>query len=250
MRKNKIIQNELEALSPIVGNIPFVYTYTLTELYFEEFNTELLFNLKYKTAAFSIKNKDVPTDYFNKLPEKLLQRINDENLNVPFSENSAMLKDLRYLKTYSTPAGYFEELPENILTALSDTKKITETTSRNFLFRYLLAAVIIGILGFSLIKIFTNKSENESTQLPSTAVLEEAGRILNKGDFDTQMNTISENDIVSYLAINGQDVNAALVASLSDETNLPAEEDYFVEEDALTNFLNSLNIKPIASHKN
>ncbi|MEJ7609704.1 MAG: hypothetical protein WKF88_00855 [Ferruginibacter sp.] len=71
-----------------------------------------------------------------------------------------------------------------------------------------------------------------------------ANEILKTGSFENEMNSLSDNDIVKYLKENGEDINAALVASsLTDETKLPEASDYLTDENTLDDYLNENNLK-------
>ena len=62
-------------------------------------------------------------------------------------------------------------------------------------------------------------------------------------NFDEAVSNISDDDIIAYLKESGEDVNAALVASVADDKNLPEEVDYLINDKTLDNLLNELNIK-------
>ncbi|MEO7045517.1 MAG: hypothetical protein ABI091_09455, partial [Ferruginibacter sp.] len=71
----------------------------------------------------------------------------------------------------------------------------------------------------------------------------DAKQIIKNNSFDQELNTISDNDIEQYLQKRGLDVNAALVASSTDDnSNLPAPEDYINNDNTLDNYLNNANL--------
>ena len=118
-------------------------------------------------------------------------------------------------------------------------------------------AILVLIVGFSVLK--SQKEKNLSLDYPSHSDesnpvlivglgefrrddLRKAKEILNKGSFNIELNSLKEEDIVGYLTMNGDDVDAALVASSIDGQNLPEAEEYIYNDNALNDFLNELNI--------
>ena len=114
--------------------------------------------------------------------------------------------------------------------------------SRKTYFNYAVAASIAGMIGVGLF-FMTTSNTGEKNNLAS--LLEEANVILKNGAFDSEMEKLSDDDIVNYLNLNGSDVNAALVASISDDKKLPNEEEYLYDDQTLDNFLKEINIKKV-----
>ena len=61
-------------------------------------------------------------------------------------------------------------------------------------------------------------------------------------DVDGELSKISDDDIVKYLEAGGTNVKDAIVANSVDDNELPAQEDYLLDEKALENYLNSINL--------
>ena len=97
-------------------------------------------------------------------------------------------------------------------------------------FRYAAAAVITGFIGLSVISIFDKKGETDFIRPKTETAF----------NFDEAFSKLTDADIVNYLQKDGQDVNAALVASISDDKSLPDQEDYLTDENTLDNLLNQL----------
>ena len=148
-------------------------------------------------------------------------------------EGSALLSTVKNVNPYTVPHGYFEALAGNILNQLPQPAKVIVMRKRSSFFNYAAAAVITGILGLSVVSIVDKRQQDKI--LPETAALN-----LN---FDEALANVSDDDIVAYLQKGGEDVNAALVASASEDKNLPEQVDYLTDDKTLDNLLNELNIK-------
>ena len=59
------------------------------------------------------------------------------------------------------------------------------------------------------------------------------------------MNKLSNDDIVKYLEANGSDIQAAIVANSVDKNELPSQEDYLLDEQALDKYLNSIDLNEL-----
>ena len=109
-----------------------------------------------------------------------------------------------------------------------------QSRTRTF-FKYAVAAAFTGVMALGVFK-FTGNTADE-IELPEYVT---AG--LQVEDVDQELAKISDADIVKYLEASGTDVNAALVANSIDENELPAQEDYLLDDEALDKYLNSINL--------
>jgi len=148
-----------------------------------------------------------------------------------------LLDLLKRVNPYSVPDGYFDVLAGDILTRLPQPSKVIVMGKRFSFFNYAAAAVITGILGICVISIVDKRQQEEI--LPVTYPMANVKQI----SFDEALATVSDDDIVAYLQKNGEDVNAALVASTIEDNNLPEQVDYLTDDKTLDNLLNELNIK-------
>lgn len=69
--------------------------------------------------------------------------------------------------------------------------------------------------------------------------MNDANKILLNHRIEEELETVTESDAVEFLTENGHDVNAAIIASLTDNTNLPDEEDYLLNEKLLKNYFDN-----------
>ncbi len=210
MKKENDIKNELTEISRTVADIP----------------------------SDNPHAADIPAGYFEQLSGEILSRIQEDEKE----ELSESLKSVRHINVYDVMENYFSHLDEEIKYRIKDEPKVISLNKRTIALRYLAAAVIAGILGFSLVNLYINYKEKAALRAENELAVIKAKEILNKGSFNIELNSLKEEDIVGYLAMSGDDAHAALVASSIDEQNLPEAEEYIYNENTLNIFLNELNI--------
>ncbi len=224
MHSNDTIQNELKELNSILAGISNENVYTVPMGYFEVLSHDILLGIKEQTTALT-DISTVPAGYFDGLADTILGRIKAGS-----DEESSLLASIKGINVYRVPSGYFAGLSTDIVNKLPQPAKVVVMEKRSSFFRYAAAAVITGIMGLSVISVFDKNEKNGSIQSnPEMAF-----------NFDEALSTVTDADIVSYLQKDGQDVNAALVASVADDKNLPDQVDYLTDDKTLDNLLNEL----------
>lgn len=225
--------------------------------YFDDLAGNILNRIKAETAETSadeiktlspaiaaIGNKNVfsaPQDYFKNLPAEILFNANTPvSVAEEMSSLSAAIAAIGNKNIFKVPQGYFENINIDSFKTVAPPAKVVEMKKRSGIVRYLAAAVVAGIIGLTIINIPVNKPTTVATI--SEPVMAEAQKIIKDKSFDAELNTVSEKDIEAYLKESGQDVNAALVASATDENNLPDAVDYILNDNTLDEFLNKINV--------
>lgn len=225
MHSNDTIQNELKELNSILAGISNENVYTVPMGYFEVLSHDILLGIKEQATAVTTIST-VPAGYFDGLADTILGRI-----KAGADDGSALLAGLKGINVYRVPPGYFEGLSTDIVNKLPQPAKVVVMEKRSSFFRYAAAAVITGIMGLSVISVFDKKGGNESTQTSTEIAFI---------DIEKGLSTVADEDIVNYLQKSGLDVNAALVASIADDKNLPDQVDYLTDDKTLDNLLNEL----------
>lgn len=229
MNQNENIQEELLTISEIVANIPKCNVFEVPEGYFDHAQSEVLIKC-IESPVF-----ETPENYFDQLPEIILDKI--KNTDSPEEENLILSNPIKQ-NPYEVPNTYFETLPDNILQAVKEPAKVI-SISKNHIWIKLIAAVIVGLIGFTII-INLPKKQDEGI----TMIEKEAKKIILNNSFESEFEQINDKEIENYLEENGHDVNAALVASLNeDEINLD-NDDLLYDEEAVDDYLNDLKTAP------
>jgi hypothetical protein len=279
VQKDKNILNELTELGSPLAQLPAVNVFTVPDGYFDHLPENIITGIENQLStlsfakqapvsdvpegyfdglADSILNKiknvpasgsiltdtlrqasvyNVPVHYFDDLAGNILQRIHAEDKN----ELPASLRSVQQVNVFSVPAGYFDALPAAIQQQVPVPAKVIGINTQRSFFKYAMAAAFTGLLGLSLFTTF-NKKDDKLDTTQSALVMADADLILKNNNFDQELESLGDKDIVQYLQSNGEDVKAALVASVTDEKTLPSEEEYYLDDQALDNFLNQLNI--------
>lgn len=247
MRKNEAIYNELKELNSPLAAISNENMFTVPEGYFDTISTDVMLAINHEYIIdeldIPVLNRNVPAGYFEGLAGEIMNKIKSESVETNSeNEEPAILSGLRYKNVFRVPDGYFDTLSSDILAQLPRPAKVITMKPRPVFLRYAVAAAFTGIIGLSLFNMMNHKTRVEASTGNSLAFLDNAKDILKNNSFDAVMGSLDEDEIAGYLKSEGEDVNAALVASLTDEKNLPTEEAYFLDDKALDNFLTEQHI--------
>jgi hypothetical protein len=225
MIQNKNIREELLTISEIVANIPKCNVFEVPEGYFDHTQSEVLIKCIESTVY------KTPENYFEQLSEIILDKIK----NADSAENEThILSTHEKQHPYTIPNNYFETLPENILQAVKSPAKVV-SISKNYIWIKLVAAVIVGLIGFAILINLPKKQDEEISLIEK-----EAQKIILNKSFETEFEQIDEKEMANYLEENGHDVNAALVASLTEDEIILENDELLIDEEATNNYLNQL----------
>lgn len=276
LNSNQIL-TELEILGSTLGKLSRLPVQSVPEGYFEHLPAQIYIQCDHKITLTG----SVPDGYFEQLSQSILNKLNaplisseTESLADSFAElqpgikcpykvpegyfehfiqqlepentNLSVLPDAtRNIQPFTVPNGYFDLLPEQVLQEIKKkTAPVIPINRSRTVFMYALAAVLTGLLGISLFNnLFTDAPNTDSLSNSKLAALKEADQIIKENSFDLQLENLTDESIVNYLSIGGQDVSAALVASVTDESKLPEAEEYLYDEQTLDNFLNGLHLQ-------
>lgn len=225
MNQNKNIQEELLTISELVANIPKYNVFEVPEGYFDYAQSEVLIKC-IESPVF-----ETPEHYFDKFPEIMLDKIKNEDS--PEREN-LILSYQEKQNPYQVPNAYFDALSENILKAVKTPAKVI-SMSKNHIWIKLIAAVIVGLIGFAIV-INLPKKQDEGISL----IEKEAKEIILNNSFESEFEQIDEKEMANYLEENGHDVNAALVASLTEEEISLDNDELMYDEEAVDHYLTDL----------
>ncbi len=198
-------------------------------------------NLTSILAAIGNNNiYSIPQGYFDHLSDNINAKILNQSANT-YSEThhiSELVAGIGNRNIYTVPQDYFETLK----VALNNTKpaKVVSIKSRFATFKYAAAAVVSGVIGLSVFFVLNNGPVKPSAE--TAAVMIEANEIIKTNSFDQELANISDDAIVAFLESKGQNVEAALVASLTDDKNLPDATDYLINENTLNDVLKTIDL--------
>jgi hypothetical protein len=243
-------QNVTEAMN---ASVPEGYFENLAGNIMARIKRESFSEVALETHAVSslvaeIGNKNIyqaPEGYFENLANTILAKTNSfhgSEVTVETASISEMVAGIGHKNVYSVPEGYFTELSQAVNAKVLHPAKIVTMKSRFTAFRYAAAAVVTGLVGLSIIFLLNKNNGDKTNAVQTAAVITEAKQIMRTNSFDKEFSSVSDDAIVSFLESKGQDVEAALVASLTDEKNLPDADDYIINENTLDEVLKTLDL--------
>ncbi len=185
-------------------------------------------------------NYSSPSGYFENFPDIIKEKIKQSKISEDrFDTKEIFLNFKPNSKMFSVPENYFTAFPEIILDKVHSQKKKSVSLIKKRLYRYSAAAIAISLLGTILFYNMPRKSESiNPTQ--TDVVMNEAKQIILNKHLEAELDKVNEMDAVEYLMDNGHDINAALIASLSENISLPEEVDYLYDTETLNNCLSKL----------
>ena len=199
-------------------------------------------NLSSELIATKSKNVfEVPAGYFESFAGSILAKIKTAEVEDAVTEIRAlspMLYSIQNENIFEVPQGYFGNLNTEVLDKVNPQPKVIKMQRRSStFFKYAVAAAFTGVMALGIFK-FTGADKPEALPAYVTAGLKVQ-------DVDQELAKIADDDIVQYLEANGTDVKTAMVANSIDENELPAQEDYLLDEKALDKYLNSINVNDL-----
>ena len=246
MQPDFTINNELKELNSILVNIPKTNVFTVPNGYFDSVSADIMHGINDDLVSNKLiipgLEADVPAGYFDGLADSIFNKIKLEE-NEGEQRAIALRSAVGTGNVFSVPEGYFNELAASIQSKILPSAPVVTMKPRRSVFYYAIAAALTGLLGLSLFSVFDEKS-TPTSQISNTtfAISDDSNKILENQNFDKMMESLGDDEILSYLKNNGEDVNAALVASVSEDKILPNEDAYYIDENALDNLLSELNI--------
>lgn len=208
MKKEQVILNELNEISPLVAGME------------------------------PLQTMEVPSGYFNELPTNLISRLNslDEG-----STTSAILEKAGKTNVLTVPTDYFEKLNDSVFLKLRRNKTTTRLFSLPVL-KWAAAACVIGLVGYGIYSkfIFTRTENDTDKEWRESYTLSKA--IIKNNEFDLTLNQLDDITIIDFLQENGHDVNAALLASIAETEKINDVNEYFCDEENLGAVMNELSL--------
>jgi hypothetical protein len=248
-----LLQVRAEEPLEMNASVPQGYFENLADNIMARIRKESLSEVALETHAVSslvaeIGNRNIfqaPEGYFDGLANSILSKMNrfsSNEVTVETAGISSLVEGIGNRNVYTVPGDYFAGLTGEVMSKLPKSAKVVSVKSRFTAFRYAAAAVVTGLVGLSIFFLLNKNNVDSNNTVQTAAVLTEAKQIMSTNSFDKEFSSVSDDAIVSFLESKGQDVEAALVASLTDEKNLPDADDYIINENTLDQVLKTLDL--------
>jgi hypothetical protein len=255
MKDSNEILEELEAISPLLAGIEKNNIFKVPEGYF--------IGLAEKMAVYAFLNQEkkpdisvtqqVPDGYFDSLSARILAKIKDEeliNASQEIQNLSPVLFSLKDKNVFTVPAGYFEGISSNVLRKLNHqpAKVISIKRAKSF-WKYAAAAILTGAIAISSLQIFNSSPDmiknnsvvTESSGLPD--YIRSSFQYKTPDQVNAAITTLSDDEIINYLETHGNIMDNDALTKDIDTKQLPAATDYLTDDNALNNYLNTIEAK-------
>ena len=238
--KDEILK-ELRETSPLLAQISRRNVFAVPVDYFEKLGERICLytilnqNIKEVISGEFNPSQQVPQGYFDQLSDSILSKIKGleaTELSVGFPLLDAISKE----NVYTIPEAYFENLSKSILVSLPQIPKAKVISfTKSAWWKYAAAAFFAGIMMISAFLIFNSGSKDTSVYLAATKKYNTINEI------HTGIASLPEEEIIQYLEINSRSSDNDLLLKEMNTEDLPSEIDYLLDENALNNYLNTIN---------
>ncbi len=239
MESRLTILSELKSLSPLLAELDKLPVFKVPAGYFEQMPDFILDKVLQsdKGILSGIPKQTVnrvPNGYFNNLADTILNKIKteqEENAAQELRILSPMLYSIQGENPYEVPRGYFSGLTDEILVRSRSRIEGAEVIHnvRAVFMRYAVAALFTGFMALGVFK-FT--SPNGSSSYGDAWSM----------NVDTELDKVSDVDMIKYLEANGENVDAVMVASNTlDANELPSQDELLNDDKALDKYLDNVN---------
>ena len=249
MKKSTEILDELRSISPVLAEIEKVNVFHVPEGYFIDLDEKIATNVFLKQDEKNSFQK-VPEGYFDSLSSKILSRINEEESAE--SEIKSISPALHYLKeekVFTVPEDYFDDLSDRILNRINgqNTKIISFDSPRKW-WKYAAAAIITGIITITSLQIFKTTNSNSGKNMATAsenipAYVQLASKYKTPKQLDQGIASLTDDEIARYLEKNTTILDDEALTKNTDTKELPTPDDYLIDDHALDNYLQKINVE-------
>jgi hypothetical protein len=239
--KSTDILNELKTVSPFLATMEKVNVFQVPPDYFTDLDKKI-FTSVFLNQAEKTKSQRVPEGYFDALSDRILSKIKKESPETAMEEIRQLSPALHYLKeenVFTVPENYFDNLSNRILHNIHHRNaKVVSINHVQKWWKYAAAAVIAGVVAISSLQIFNQKTGKEKI---AASYIQVAQQYKTPQKLDEGIASLSADEIAKYLEKTGTILDEDVLVKDTDTTNLPSTTDYLTNENALNNFLKSVN---------
>lgn len=250
MKSSTEILNELKAISPVLAEIEKVNVFSVPEGYFiglDEKIATTVFLQQDKKAEF----QKIPEGYFDSLSSRILSKIKEEEESAE-EEIKSISPALHYLKeenVFNVPEGYFDNLSSRILRNIKgeETKIVSFNSARKW-WKYAAAAIVAGIITIFSYQLFIPPPSNNSVITASSGMpeyIQMASQYKTAIEINQGIASLSDEEIAKYLEKSTTILDDEALIKNTDTKELPTLDDYLLDDNALNNYLQKINVESI-----
>jgi len=245
--ENRVLQT---VPSVAVKNVPQGYFDSLADAILNKIKAQDIATAELKevspvVAGISKQNIfTVPAGYFEQLSDEVVNNINRTvSAEEELTGLSPMLQSVKQVNVFTVPANYFETLPAQISLAVApQPAKVISMRRRTTLtlVKYAVAAIFTGAMALG---VYNYVSPAKIAEDPTVAI---GKQIAKDNRFDEELLKVTDDDIIKYLQVNGENIDAqSVAANVVNENELPSQEDYFTDDKALDKYLDNIDLNDL-----
>ncbi|MEO6820775.1 MAG: hypothetical protein ABI266_04970 [Ginsengibacter sp.] len=257
MPSKKEILKELEEISPLLCTIDRGHLFSVPFQYFEQLPAHILSTIQRQESEeegqFKFSDipgivQDIPGDYFTTLSEKIFSKIKEEEIEDELSD-FPLLVSLKGKNLFTVPEGYFENSAKEIAAKVTTNKTgiVVSINSGKVIsmkstwWKASAAAIIAGVVAVSSYFLVNNPSSDvQSTYLTAQNNYKTPNQV------NEAIATLSDDEIAAYLEDNGSILDNDLLIKDVNTQELPAIEDYLLDDNTLNNYLNKIGASGVS----
>ena len=244
-QSNEIIQ-ELQDISPLLAQMQKVNVFEVPDRYFtglaEKIATRVLLNQNDILNFNKKSTQQVPEGYFDSLSEAILLKIKkeeSENNEEELERSFPVLYSLKNKNVFNVPQNYFEGVSHQIINKIQSHQPAKIISMKARWWKYAAAAIITGVVAIGSLQLFN--SQKNSNPIPS--YVESSFQYKTPTQIDEGIASLSDDEIVKYLEKYGSIMDNDLLIKDVDVKELPATEDYLIDENTLNNYLEKIDVQ-------
>ncbi len=250
MEISKEILNELKTICPTLAAMEKVNVFTVPEGYFLDLEEKIATTV-FLHQEEKVPFQKVPEGYFDNLSNSILSRIKageEENADSEIKSISPALHYLKEENVFSVPDDYFDDLSNKILNRIKGQKaKVVSFDAARKWWKYAAAAVVAGIITISSLQLFKSQSANTGNDLATTSsnipgYVQLASQYKTPRQIDQGIASLTDDEIAKYLEKNTTILDDEALTKNTDTKELPKPNDYLLDDNALDNYLQKINV--------
>jgi hypothetical protein len=252
MEKSIEILNELRSISPDLAEMEKVNVFSVPEGYFIDLDKKIATTIFLQQDEKNTFQK-VPEGYFDSFSSNIISRIKEEEESAD-SEMKSISPALHYIKDekiFTVPEGYFDDLSDRILNRINgQNAKIVSFNSAKKWWKYAAAAVIAGIITITSMQLFKSQNSNYGKNVAATsanipAYVQLASQYKTVKQIEQGIASLTDDEIAKYLEKNTTILDDETLTKNTDTKELPTPNDYLLDDNALDNYLQKINVESI-----
>lgn len=245
MKFSAEILEELKSISPLLAEIGKENIFSVPEGYFEVLSIETL--KKINNSEPQPAKLSVPQGYFENLSSAVLNKIKSLEVDNPAQELrtlSPMLYSIQNENVFEVPKDYFRNLEDAVLQKVITKPQVKVVTMkrRDSIWKYASAAVVIGVIAVSSLMFFNSRNQSPGNEFTGSVSSSIQTEFKSEQQVTAAIATLSDEEIIKYLEKTATDMDGEILTTSIDANELPAPNEYLLDENTLDIYLDEANM--------